>query len=469
MESVPKNNPQRANVHHLSAKPILLRSWAAIGICILFILLMQAIGIIMPAIQLVLWGVIIGFMCSPITNFLEDKGLGRAGAAFIALAVVLGIAILVLFLIVPPFISQLVGLLQEVPSYVQEAQNWLSQFLNTHGSSDSQAMSDSLTSTVASLSRFASEQASNLASRLSAGVITNLVSTIEHIFTFFLGLVMAYWFAKDYPRLMHEATILAGPEHEQDTTLMVAVIARSMGGYMRGIVITSFVGGLLSFLGFTLIGHPYAGLMGIIVGVLHFIPVIGPWLAAGLAMVLALVVSPVLAIESLLVSVVAQNVTDNVVSPLVMQSAVQVHPILSLTALILGSALGGVMGMALAIPMSAALKGVFVYYFESRTGRQIVSYEGALFRGTPFHDAQGNILPSFDALDDDKYFEHTRLVGHAHVVEVHAARRPETKKNAIAALIEKTRRYNGLAHDHTSTPGSDDTSADESAHDTRHD
>lgn len=187
-------------------------------------------------------------------------------------------------------------------------------------------------------------------------------------------------------------------------------MSRSMGGYMRGIVITSTVGGVLSFLGFTLIGHPFAGLMGITVGIFHFVPVIGPWIAAALAALLALSVSPMLALASLVVSIVAQNVTDNLVSPLVMQSSVQVHPILSLVGLIVGNALGGILGMALAIPLTAAIRSVFVYYFEKRTGRQVVSYDGALFKSTPFHDEEGNIQPEYDALDDDQFFKSTLLV-----------------------------------------------------------
>lgn len=79
-----------------------------------------------------------------------------------------------------------------------------------------------------------------------------------------------------------------------------------------------------------------------------------------------------LALWTLVVTMVAQNVTDNVISPKVMQSSVQVHPIMSLTALVIGSALMGPIGMIIAIPLCAALKGIFVYYFENETGRQLV-------------------------------------------------------------------------------------------------
>lgn len=419
----------------------LIYSWAALGTIFLVLLALRGLGLIMPALQLLMWGMLIGFMCSPITNFLEDKGLPRTLAALIALAVVIGVVILALNVLLPPFIRELTGLLREVPHYISQAQDFVMSFISAHAA-DSDPLNAPITKSISALSDFAITRATELATKLSEGFITNLMSTVSHMVTFFLGLVCAFWFAKDYPVLMREAAVIVGPKHQQDMTLMVAVVSRSMGGYMRGIVITSCVGGLLSFLGFVIIGHPYAGLMGITVGILHLIPVIGPWIAAAIAMALALIVSPMLALASLVVSLVAQNVTDNVISPLVMQSAVQVHPLLSLTALMVGDALGGVLGMALAIPASAALKGVFVYYFESRTKRRLVSYDGALFKGTPYSDAQGNILPSFDALDDDKYLERTRLVSRVGDVEVHAQEPPETSHLNIAERIAGVRRYN---------------------------
>lgn len=111
--------------------------------------------------------------------------------------------------------------------------------------------------------------------------------------------------------------------------------------------------------------------------------------------------SPMLALWTLIVTMVAQNVTDNVISPKVMQSSVQVHPIMSLTALVIGSALMGPIGMIIAIPLCAALKGIFVYYFENETGRQLVAYDGAVFKGTPYRDADGNPVAAYDALGDD--------------------------------------------------------------------
>lgn len=181
--------------------------------------------------------------------------------------------------------------------------------------------------------------------------------------------------ACDYPRMHHEICTIIGQEKETSYRFMVAILSRSVGGYMRGMVVTSICGGFLAFIGFMIIGHPYAALMAIFTGIMHLVPVVGPWVSAAIATVLGFMFSPMLALWTLIVTMVAQNVTDNVISPKVMQSSVQVHPIMSLTALVIGSALMGPIGMIIAIPLCAALKGIFVYYFENETGRQLVAYE----------------------------------------------------------------------------------------------
>ena len=185
------------------------------------------------------------------------------------------------------------------------------------------------------------------------------------------------------------------------------------------------VSGILAFIGFTLIGHPYAALMAIFTGIMHLVPVVGPWVSAAIATVLGFMFSPMLALWTLVVTMVAQNVTDNVISPKVMQSSVQVHPVMSLTALVIGSALMGPIGMVIAIPLCAALKGIFVYYFENETGRQLVAYDGAVFKGTPYRDAEGNPVAAYDALGDDTFIYESELIGNETAPEAQAMPKPE--------------------------------------------
>ena len=185
--------------------------------------------------------------------------------------------------------------------------------------------------------------------------------------------------------------------------------------------------------------------MGVLTGLLHLVPVIGPAISSAMAALIALFVSPMMAIWTLVWTMVAQNVTDNVISPKVMQNSVQVHPAMSLTALVVGSALLGPIGMVIAIPLSAAIKGVFVFYFETDTGRQLVSYEGALFQGTPFHNADGSPVPAFDALGDDKLVTDSQIIDEDLAPDAHAAPKPalDNPWEGLIDMIHKEHREGG--------------------------
>ena len=327
------------------ARLVGMRTWAALGCCGLIGVALLVLGRIVPALELLLVGVVIGFVCSPITNALERRGVGRALGAFIALLVFLVVLVAAAVLIFPPFVSQLIEVLQHVPAYVGQFRSAFNDFWRQHGTSETANLQQGLSQYLNTFAGAGTTAASSLAEGITNGIVNNVIVTANNIFTFFLGLVVAYWLAKDYPTIARELSVIAGPRHEGELSVMLAVMSRAMGGYMRGIVITSAIAGVLSFLGFAAIGHPYASLMGITMGVLHFIPVIGPWVAAALTALLALFVSPLLSLASILVSVVVLNVTDNLISPLVMRSAVKIHPVLSLLGIVIGSVVGGVLGM----------------------------------------------------------------------------------------------------------------------------
>ena len=409
----PAAGPDPASHHgYRRARLVAMRAWAAIGCAVVFVICVRALGMVGPALESVLVGAIVGFVMSGITNRLERLGVGRALGSLVALVVVVAVAAGALIWLVPFFFDQLVQLLGRIPDYLsglQAAARGLSENLGT-GSAASSQFQDSAQAALQGLSTVGSRMAADLAGSLSGGILPNIMGLANSVVMFFLGLVMAYWFAKDYPVIFRELGVIVGPRYADDLTLLITVLSRSVGGYMSGVVVTSAINGTLIFLCLSLVHHPYAGLMAILTSVLHFIPVVGPMCSAALATLVALFVDPFMALWSLVLCVVAQNVTDNLVSPLVMRSAVKIHPAMSLMGITIGASLGGALGMAFAIPLTAAIKGVFIYYFESRTGRQLVSYDGAFFKGTPFHHADGSPVPSVDAVDDQRFPAQTRLM-----------------------------------------------------------
>ena len=103
------------------------------------------------------------------------------------------------------------------------------------------------------------------------------------------------------------------------------------------------------------VGLPYAGLVGVLSGVLSFIPYIGPFMACGIGMLFTFTESPIQALISLVVFMIVQIVEGNVVYPKVVGSSVGLPTILTLAAALIGGNLFGLVGMIFFIPIFAVI------------------------------------------------------------------------------------------------------------------
>ncbi len=408
-----------------TARLVGLHVWIVVGAIIIGTALLNVFDVLAPVIEFLAVGSLVAFVAAPIVNVLEHHGVSRGIGALVGLTVVVAVVALVAVIVIPMIVSQLFELFTRVPSQLRGMGDWLVSI--TH---DIQLFSKStwpteLSDMLASLADDASDIIRQVAGDVGRGVFPFLSGVGSQLFALFLGLVLAYWLARDYPRIHREVGVIVGEARETTYRFMVAILARSVGGYMRGTIITSVVDGVLAFAGFALVGHPYAPLMGVLTGILHLIPVVGPVISSVLATAVALFYSPAMAFWTLVVTVIAQNITDNILSPKIMQSAVSVHPAMSLTAIVIGSALLGPLGMVIAIPLSAALKGLFIFYFENRTRRPLVSYDGAFFQGTPYRDDKGAPVAAFDALGDDTFVNDSEIISDDVVPAAEAVPRPE--------------------------------------------
>ena len=415
-----------------------LMVWTVIGLAALFALALYVLGILGQAVELLAIGAIVAFVCSPVTNWLEDRGVPRGISALIALVLTLIVLVGFLILIAQPLVFELTTLLRNAPSYASQIGAMAREFWQNFDTQSNPAVKQTVELAIEQASSIGISVASGILSWLSTSALGNISSMANQLMVFFLGLVLAYWLAKDYPVIVREMAIIAGPQKENEFRLILAILSRSTSGYMRGTIITSAINGILVYFGCLILGNPYAALIGMVTGIFHIIPVVGPVFSAGIALILSILVDPVMTVWTIVILVVAQNVVDNVLSPLVMATSVKVHPGLSLVGIVIGSALGGVVGTILAIPLTAALRGIFVYFFEKYSGRQIVSPNGALFNSTQYVDETGAILPEYDALGDPKFFEESRLVDQdttAHVRSKSSAPAPKILGHDFSQLL----------------------------------
>jgi predicted PurR-regulated permease PerM len=131
--------------------------------------------------------------------------------------------------------------------------------------------------------------------------------------------------------------------------------------YIVGLLIEMGIVAVLTTIGLSIIGVPYAILLGTITAVLNLIPYIGILCAGVISILVALTNSTefTAALGVIIVNAIVQLIDNNFLVPKVVASKVKLNALVSILAVFVGGAIGGVMGMFLAIPISAILKVVF--------------------------------------------------------------------------------------------------------------
>ena len=168
-----------------------------------------------------------------------------------------------------------------------------------------------------------------------------------------LVVIVAGIFLAAQPRFYTTGAIKLVPPAKRDLALeAMEESERALRLWLRGQIIAMVVVGLLTGLGLWALGMPSALTLGLLAGVLEFIPFAGPILAAVPAILLALAVSPDLALWVLLLYLAVQQFEGNVLTPVVQQYAVDLPGVLLLFSLLAFGMLFGTLGVVLAAPLA---------------------------------------------------------------------------------------------------------------------
>jgi hypothetical protein len=111
----------------------------------------------------------------------------------------------------------------------------------------------------------------------------------------------------------------------------------------------------LSIIAFFVLGAPYALLLGVILGITELIPIVGPWVGGIVAVAVTLFANPGQALWVAIAVLVIQQIESNVIRPMAMSSSAELHPFVTLLALLLFSSIFGLLGAVLALPLTLAL------------------------------------------------------------------------------------------------------------------
>ena len=375
-----------------------LNVWTIVGAIALTWVVVQLLNILSVPVAIVIWTTIIVFVLRGTVNKLEEIGINRTVGTAIGYVIMFAVLALVAFLLFSPGVgmnTQFANLIENVPVYVQGISDWANDMYARYAY---MLEDESVCAFVTDVQASAMDWAGDFAKNSASGAIAFGTGLANAFMAIGFALVVAFWILMQLPQLGRECKRLVGDAHAEDLEMLHITFTRVMGGYIKGTLLQCAIIGVACGILFAVLGIPNSMALGGITGILNIIPIIGPWLGGGLAAIVGIFVSPLVAAIAILGTIVIQQFVYTFISPKIMSDSVDIHPALTLIALMAGSALGGAMGglpgslvgMLASIPAVAVAKSVFVYYFEKRTGRRLVSKDGVFFLGTPSSSEDGD-------------------------------------------------------------------------------
>ena len=375
-----------------------LNVWTIVGAIALTWVVVQLLNILSVPVATVIWTTIIVFVLRGTVNKLEEIGINRTVGTAIGYVIMFAVLALVSFLLFSPGVgmnTQFANLIENVPVYVQGISDWANDMYARYAY---MLEDESVRAFVTDVQASAMDWAGDFAKNSASGAIAFGTGLANAFMAIGFALVVAFWILMQLPQLGRECKRLVGDAHAEDLEMLHITFTRVMGGYIKGTLLQCAIIGVACGILFAVLGIPNSMALGGITGILNIIPIIGPWLGGGLAAIVGIFVSPIVAVIAILGTIVIQQFVYTFISPKIMSDSVDIHPALTLIALMAGSALGGAMGglpgslvgMLASIPAVAVAKSVFVYYFEKRTGRRLVSKDGVFFLGTPSSSEDGD-------------------------------------------------------------------------------
>lgn len=336
----------------------------------------------------VIIAVLLSYLLIPLVNRIEQllpfiplQGPRRAISVFLTFALVITVVTLSGLLIVPRISDQLQEFIDDSPEVFVETQADVEDFFSTPISigGRSLVLSDAIENFF-SPDNGDGTQASDISSVLQSAITALLVPAaslvgglLNTLFSTLFTLVMMYYLMKDGTQFVDTIDRFVPKDYQGDFRLLLGELGKIWNAYFRGQLLLSLSVGIMTFVGASVLGLPQPTVLGLLAGLLEFIPNLGPSLSAIPAVLFALVSESqtipglqgvVFALIVVGMYVVLQNLEAVFLVPRILGGNLNLHPFVVLVAIIFGARIMGILGIILAAPVTATLRLIAMYIWS---------------------------------------------------------------------------------------------------------
>ena len=334
------------------------------ALLIIAFILFMARGALFPFVI----SIVLAELLYPVVVFLEERMPGHdrmPGVTRIIsiLTIYVGFAAVtagVLYLTIPPLFAESEEFIETFPEFYERARSTV------------EGWSHDFTERVPVELRMEIEEAiaagGNVLADAARGIVLRTVSGVSNAVTLVIGLVIVpfflFYILKDREEVVGGVYPMLSERGRTHTHNVLFMINRVIGSYVRAQILSATIVGVMVFIGLSILGIKFAAILGLVAGLFGLIPIIGPLLGAVPGLLVTLASSPSQAIWVALVYVIVQLIENNLISPRIQGNAVRLNPALIMATLVVASELAGLWGVIVGVPLVAAARDVFVYFYK---------------------------------------------------------------------------------------------------------
>ena len=340
-----------------------VRPRTVLGVLGLALLVAALVFLVYSSWRIITWILIAVFLAmalNPAVEFFERRGIRRVFAALLVLILAVAVIAGFLYLVLPPLIDQITEFVDAVPGLVQEL---------TRG----EGPLGFLERDYQIVERIrAALQDRGLGSVL--GLTTPALSIAQSVLTAVVGVVaivfLTLFMLIDGPRL-HRSVVGLLPEGPRARwERMARGIYKTIGGYVSGNLLISFIAFIGALVILLATGVPYSVPLALVAGVFDLVPLAGATIAAVILVTVAVITKGwVIGVIVAVFFLVYQQFENHVLQPLIYGRTVQLSPLVVLAAVLIGAELAGIVGALGAIPIAGAIQVVLREYLDARRER----------------------------------------------------------------------------------------------------